>query len=579
MVKFSKVWKYLKGMTESMNIVLEDSINYRTGIKDFGVDPVNKRIIITGEKLAFLKEGKIEKEIGGKVKNSEIIRYIKEKNQLFVSSIFFVSTVMGKVYKCDSLKKKIVEPVFDSEKVIEFMNFTTDGKIIYIENDTLYSYEPNTKELIHSDILGDKNKHNKGNYKIFTSGENVVLKYRELHSQKNIINIFDSKLEKIFEIETENNHIFSKISELEYIAGTATGEIEIWNILEKELYNSIKISDFKISYIENYNGNYFIGLGNGDLIITDWEFNILKTQSIFKNEITKICCIENQIFISGTDNRIVTLKIIDEDNSNKNIQIRENFLKEYRIHDDYYDFFTLDRVIRIDNFIKEMDIKKIHYTPSKEKIFKIFSDSIFSRKVCMIGKDPYFQEGVATGLSFEVNKSSWNDSEINTSLKNILKLIYKTYTGKSEDINKIREEIENGKFQILPPDKLIKSWKEQGVLLVSAALTTVVGKSGEHHKFWNLFTKELLEYISVKNPDIVYFLWGKDAEIFEKNILSGEIIKHNHPAISGSLENEKDFMNGISFEKTKNIINWTGIEKKVIEEDKKDIESNGKLFK
>ena len=96
------------------------------------------------------------------------------------------------------------------------MNFTTDGKIIYIENDTLYSYEPNTKELIHSDILGDKNKHNKGNYKIFTSGENVILKYRELHSQKNIINIFDSKLEKIFEIETENNHIFSKISELEY---------------------------------------------------------------------------------------------------------------------------------------------------------------------------------------------------------------------------------------------------------------------------------------------------------------------------------------------------------------------------
>jgi uracil DNA glycosylase superfamily len=45
------------------------------------------------------------------------------------------------------------------------------------------------------------------------------------------------------------------------------------------------------------------------------------------------------------------------------------------------------------------------------------------------------------------------------------------------------------------------------------------------------------------------------------------------------LENEKDFMNGISFEKTKNIINWTGIEKKVIEEDKEDTESNGKLFK
>ena len=559
-----------------MNIILEDSIYHRSGIKDFGVDPVNERIIMTGEKLVFFKNGKIEKEIGGKVKNCEIIKYIKEKNQLFVSSTFFVSTGTGKVYKCDSSKKKIVEPVFDSEKLIEFINFTTGGKIIYIENDILYSYDSNSLELNQAEI-SEKESRQRGNYKLFTSGENVILKYRELHSQTNIINIFDSKLEKIFEIKTENNHIYAKISDLEYIAGTATGEIEIWNILEKELYNSIKIADSRITYIEKNNGNYFIGTGNGDLIITDWEFKILKTQSIFKNEIIKICYIEDQIFILSADNKIVTLKIIDEENDNKNTSLREKFLEEYKIHSDYYDFFTLDRVIKIDNFIKEMDIKKINYTPSRENIFKVFSDSISSRKVCLIGKDPYFQEGVATGLSFEVNKSSWDDPEINTSLKNIVKLIYKTYTGKSEDINKIREEIENKKFLILPPNKLIKSWKEQGVLLVSAALTTIVGKAGEHHKFWDPFTRDLLEYVSVKNPNIVYFLWGKDAEIFEKNILAGEIIKHNHPAISGNLSNEKDFMNGKSFEKTKNIINWTGFEIKP-EKFVEDIENTGRLF-
>ncbi|BBM36486.1 uracil-DNA glycosylase [Pseudoleptotrichia goodfellowii] len=559
-----------------MNIILEDSIYHRSGIKDFGVDPVNERIIMTGEKLVFFKNGKIEKEISGKVKNCEIIKYIKEKNQLFVSSTFFVSTGTGKVYKCDSSKKKIVEPVFDSEKLIEFINFTTGGKIIYIENDILYSYDSNSLELNQAEI-SEKESRQRGNYKLFTSGENVILKYRELHSQTNIINIFDSKLEKIFEIKTENNHIYAKISDLEYIAGTATGEIEIWNILEKELYNSIKIADSRITYIEKNNGNYFIGTGNGDLIITDWEFKILKTQSVFKNEIIKICYIEDQIFILSADNKIVTLKIIDEENDSKNTPLREKFLEEYNIHSDYYDFFTLDRVIKIDNFIKEMDIKKINYTPSRENIFKVFSDSISSRKVCLIGKDPYFQEGVATGLSFEVNKSSWDDPEINTSLKNIVKLIYKTYTGKSEDISKIREEIENKKFLILPPNKLIKSWKEQGVLLVSAALTTIVGKAGEHHKFWDPFTRDLLEYISAKNPNIVYFLWGKDAEIFEKNILSGEIIKHNHPAISGNLSNEKDFMNGKSFEKTKNIINWTGFEikpEKVVE----DTENTGRLF-
>ena len=559
-----------------MNIILEDSIYHKSGIKDFGVDPVNERIIMTGEKLVFFKNDKIEKEIGGKVKNCEIIKYIKEKNQLFVSSTFFVSTKAGKVYKCDSSKKKIVEPVFDSEKLIEFINFTTGGKIIYIENDILYSYDSNSFELNQAEV-SEKGSRQSGNYKLFTSGENVILKYRELHSQTNIINIFDSKLEKIFEIKTENNHIYAKISDLEYIAGTATGEIEIWNILEKELYNSIKIADSRITYIEKNNGNYFIGTGDGDLIITDWEFKILKTQSIFKNEIIKICYIEDQIFILSADNKIVTLKIIDEENDNKNTPLREKFLEEYNIHSDYYDFFTLDRVIKIDNFIKEMDIKKINYTPSRENIFKVFSDSISSRKVCLIGKDPYFQEGVATGLSFEVNKSSWDDPEINTSLKNIVKLIYKTYTGKSEDINKIREEIENKKFLILPPNKLIKSWKEQGVLLVSAALTTIVGKAGEHHKFWDPFTRDLLEYVSVKNPNIVYFLWGKDAEIFEKNILAGEIIKHNHPAISGNLSNEKDFMNGKSFEKTKNIINWTGFEIKP-EKFVEDIENTGRLF-
>ena len=45
-----------------MKTILEDNISYDTKIKDFGVDSVNKRIITTGDKLIFLKEGKIEKE-------------------------------------------------------------------------------------------------------------------------------------------------------------------------------------------------------------------------------------------------------------------------------------------------------------------------------------------------------------------------------------------------------------------------------------------------------------------------------------------------------------------------------------
>lgn len=540
-----------------MKTILEDNISYDTKIKDFGVDSVNKRIITTGDKLIFLKEGKIEKEVAGKIKNCEVIRYIKEKNQLFISSIFFVSTQNGKVYKCDGRRKKIIEEVYDFERTPEVVDFTTGGKIIFIENNTLCSYDVNTKESYITQSFSENMT--KGNYRIFTSGENVILKYRELHEKSNKINIFDSKLEKIFDIKTENNHIYSKIVGIEYLAGTDAGEIEIWNIIESEMYNSIKISNSRITFIEKNDKNYFIGTGTGDLIITDETFKIQVTQNIFKNEITKICVIEDEIFVLGVENKIVKLKIIDETNEVKNNIQRMEFMEKYNIHEDYYDFFTVEKVTAINSFIKCMEIRKIEYIPKNEYVFKALRSSISSRKVCILSNEPYSQGEIATGLAFEVKNTSWVNHEINISLKNILKLLYKTYTGKMEDIEKIRKEICHNEFNILPPNELFKSWEKQGVLLLNSSLTAIEEKTGEHNKFWHPFTRDLMEYISTKNENIVYLLWGKDAEQFEKNILNGEIIKSNHPAKGGHSEGEKDFLKGDFFEKTKDIINWLGI--------------------
>ena len=540
-----------------MKTILEDNISYDTKIKDFGVDSVNKRIITTGDKLIFFKEGKIEKEVAGKIKNCEVIRYIKEKNQLFVSSIFFVSTQNGKVYKCDGRRKKIIEEVYDFERTPEVVDFTTGGKIIFIENNTLCSYDVNTKESYITQSFSENMT--KGNYRIFTSGENVILKYRELHEKSNNINIFDSKLEKIFDIKTENNHIYSKIVGIEYLAGTDAGEIEIWNIIESEMYNSIKISNFRITFIEKNDKNYFIGTGTGDLIITDETFKIQVIQNIFKNEITKICVIEDEIFVLGVENKIVKLKIIDETNEVKNNIQRMEFMEKYNIHEDYYDFFTVEKVTAINSFIKCMEIRKIEYIPKNEYIFKALRSSISSRKVCILSNEPYSQGEIATGLAFEVKDTSWVNHEINISLKNILKLLYKTYAGKMEDIEKIRKEISHNEFNILPPNELFKSWEKQGVLLLNSSLTAIEEKTGEHNKFWHPFTRDLIEYISTKNKNMVYLLWGKDAEQFEKNILNGEIIKSNHPAKGGHSEGEKDFLKGDFFEKTKDIINWLGI--------------------
>jgi hypothetical protein len=292
-----------------MDIILEEDIAYKTKVNDFGVEPVNKRIITTGEKLIFFKKGIFEKETGGKVKNSKIIKYIKEKNQLFVSSMFFVSTPNGKVYKCDGNKKKIKALVFETDKLITAMNFITSGRIVYIEDNTLFSYDVDTQELIFTKI----NKNKKiGNYDIFTSGENVIIKFREEEKENNIIYIFENKLKKIFEIKTENDHTYSKIVGIKYFAGTEEGEIEVWNILDKELYNSIKIADIKINYIEEDKEKFFIGLVDGTMIITDKDFKILRKEKVSDEEIQKICIIENEIYILISDKRIIKYRMINK---------------------------------------------------------------------------------------------------------------------------------------------------------------------------------------------------------------------------------------------------------------------------
>ena len=289
-----------------MNIILEEDITYNTKVNDFGVEPINKRIITTGEKLIFFKKGIFEKESGGKVKNSKIIKYIKEKNQLFVSSIFFVSTPNGKVYKCDGNKKRIKALVFETDKLITAMNFITSGRIVYIENNILFSYDVDTEELIFTKI--NKNKKT-GNYDIFTSGENVIIKFREEEKENNIIYIFENKLKKIFEIKTENDRTYSKIVGLKYFAGTEDGEIEIWNILDKELYNSIKVANAKINYIEENEGKFFIGLVDGTMLITDEEFKILIEKKVADSEIRKICIIEDEIYILISDKRVIKYRI------------------------------------------------------------------------------------------------------------------------------------------------------------------------------------------------------------------------------------------------------------------------------
>ena len=538
-----------------MELILESSLKYDFNITDLAIDPLNSNIILTGDSLNFLSDNKIIKSIKSSMKNSMNLRFIKYQDQLFQSNDFYVISNLN-LHKISGSKKKKIEEIDLNilDRFTENIQVTSAGDVVYISNNILYSYNIESKD-IKSYSLRDLGQ---GIYKMYLSGDNVLIKHRKNLENNIKILIFNiKKLEKIIEIDSNINQIYSKIIGYNFLASTDDGSVELWDILEGEVKASYNISEYKITYIDNDEDNkyYYFGNSVGELIITDIYFNIIKIENVFRSEIKKIVPFNSKIYVLSHDNKIKVYKKIQGIEEN----LIDDFMNKYNIDESYRDFFNIEKVSNIQNFINNLNFESKEYTPSEEKIFRAFEMKVEDIKVCILGKDPYFQKGVATGLAFEVNKDSWSDESINTSLKNILKLIYKTYTGEIKDINYIRKMIENNKFKILAPSLLFENWMKQGVLLLNSSLTTLVGSSGMHHKFWTPIIKELIEYISSKNNNITYLLWGNDAIIFEKNILNGNIVKHNHPAIVGKLDNPNDFMNGKSFENTKNIVNWKGI--------------------
>ena len=184
--------------------------------------------------------------------------------------------------------------------------------------------------------------------------------------------------------------------------------------------------------------------------------------------------------------------------------------------------------------------KKI--SPNLNNIFKAFEYCSFSStKVVIFGQDPYFQKDVANGLAFSV--------EPNKPLPASLKNIYK--------------EIESDVGALSNNDGYLKSWADQGVLLLNSALTVEVGKPGSHSKIgWQDFIFEIVKIIN-KKQNIVFILWGNDAKKYIKYIDKeiNLILSSSHPSPLSSYRGFfgcKHFSKCNEYLESKNIskINW-----------------------
>jgi uracil-DNA glycosylase len=112
-------------------------------------------------------------------------------------------------------------------------------------------------------------------------------------------------------------------------------------------------------------------------------------------------------------------------------------------------------------------------------------------KVVIIGQDPYHGPGQAHGLSFSVKPGI----SAPPSLVNIFK------------------ELKNDLGLAPPSHGYLKSWAEQGVLLLNAVLTVEMNRAASHQgRGWERFTDRIVKELNDKREHLVFMLWGSYAQ-------------------------------------------------------------------
>ncbi len=237
-------------------------------------------------------------------------------------------------------------------------------------------------------------------------------------------------------------------------------------------------------------------------------------------------------------------------------------LKNY--HSSWKEFLTQDRIDALEYIEHQIGT---NYTPDEDKVLRFMSLNLDEIRVVILGQDPYKPAGVANGRAFQPNDLvNWNQPFRQVSLKNIIRAIYSNYNNLAEfDMIPSYKEIvclvDTKKFLIKEPKEWFDSLENQGVLLLNTSLTCEIGKSNSHKHIWSGFMEVCIDYISSKNNNAKWFLWGGEAQsykgIIEKNTKFGNIYTSKHPMLSTATHPD-DFLRTKCFKETSDIINWLG---------------------
>ncbi len=154
--------------------------------------------------------------------------------------------------------------------------------------------------------------------------------------------------------------------------------------------------------------------------------------------------------------------------------------------------FELDYMQNLREFlILEKQQGKVIYPEGKDIFSSMNLTSFNDVKLVIIGQDPYHGPGQAHGLCFSVKPGV----KTPPSLMNIFK------------------EIQNDLGIPVSSHGYLKSWAEQGVLLLNSVLTVESRRAGSHQgKGWERFTDRVIQVLNDEHSGLVFLLWGSYAQ-------------------------------------------------------------------
>lgn len=173
---------------------------------------------------------------------------------------------------------------------------------------------------------------------------------------------------------------------------------------------------------------------------------------------------------------------------------------------DWMRVIDMEETAKIIRWLNSINLEMIR--PYYKNIFKAFGQCPYeSCDVVMVGQDPYPQPGVATGILFG-NSPTVEERLLSPSLKVVKKAVNAT-----SDF-----------------DNTMKKWARQGILMINSALTCKVNQIGSHVDIWRPFVSKLIHNLSRTRPDIIFVMFGAQAQSFNKEIGDNTIINVKHPA-------------------------------------------------